>query len=249
MKNKKLIINLTITIIVAVMTIAIIFFIGIISNSNFYISNFHIKSDIPYYMRQSQPKTAEDKEIADSLIKQLENKYNTNFTMTGVAYKGVRDLSGKEVLEVSTVYAYSDEYPNLYISNDTDIGDKYLEEINAYNFKKDIYAKAKEMNIKSSLIAVDVGFFNDYEDKIFLEMFANKKIKMDSIENLFKELLNNSDKDEIKIELYTTEKGNNKKYEEFMRKYVGINDNYIKEYFGNYEHKEIIVTKNNIIVN
>jgi len=199
--------------------------------------------EIPKWMK-NEPKTKKDKKRANEIISKYEEKYNVNFNYIGVAYSEVE----KNVHEVSTVYAFSDEYPEVYtsLSADPDKDWFYEQDINLWKGRNYIYDTADNLGIDTNLIGSDDcwGFANN-ENKIYCSILINNEVSIDSIKHLAEKIRTNLNKEQVKLVIYQVDNGSNKEYKEHINKFVGINSNYFDS-FGNWYEYEIVSTESDV---
>ena len=213
-----------------------------INNSEIVLEENNVKYyEIPKWMK-NEPKTMKDKERVNDIISKYEEKYNVNFNYIGCSYSEVE----KNVYEVSTVYAFSDEYPEVYtclrVNPDNDGG--YIQDINGWKGRNYIYDTAEKLGIDTNLIGSDVCWgFSDEDNEIFCDILINKKVTLDSMKSLAEEVRKSLNKDKVKFTIYQVDSGSNKEYKEFINKYVFINTNYLLNSFGSWYEYDIISNK------
>lgn len=223
----------------------IIFILIIVFGIDFIKKNDPKYDDKPKWMISSS-KNYGDYDIAKEYIDGLENKHNTKFHIMGYGY---HYYNSTETYELSSIYVYSNEYPNVYVRycvNDEFCDankDTYLNEITSWKQKNYIYDIAEELDIDTKKIAVYVGISYE-ENTISGDLLVNDSINVETIEKLLSTVKEKTNSDYLSFNVYFVEKGNNKKFKDYMRG-LGVVDE-SKLDFGNWEKYNTIMSGSNI---
>lgn len=170
------------------------------------------------YILESRGEDPNEEQIANECIEKLKQKYNTNFYVLGYGYL----LHTKTKTEtVARIYLCSEEYPEVVFcyTHDDSYGersgqDDYEESVQAWKLQNELYDIAKNSGIDINLMAIDLSIPTESEGKRKISgiINANKSISEDNIYSCIKELQNKEQLDDIYINLYKIENGNNEIY-------------------------------------
>ncbi len=170
------------------------------------------------YTLESRGEDPNEEQIANECIEKLKQKYNTNFYVLGYGYLFHTKTRTKTV---ARIYLYSEEYPEVAFcyTHDDSYGehkgqDDYEESVQAWKLQNELYDIAKNSGIDINLIAIDLSIPTKSEGKrkIFGSINANKSISENDIYSCIKELQDKEQLDDVHIELYKIENGNNEIY-------------------------------------
>jgi len=180
----------------------------------------------PYleYMKSIQPATKEDINTAKRMIQELEDKYGVEFVMLGIARPLRESTWGlTKKTGVLLVYAYSVEYPEVYITKYVHDGlDRYLESVEAWKTENKIYEIAEEMGIDLNLFRVDVDWSGNGAQggRIYASVMANQKITVSDFSTLSREV--QKQHSEVVFNLVRTQYGDAEQFSNWLNFYGEI---------------------------
>lgn len=162
-----------------------------------------------------------EEQIANECLEKLKQKYNTNFYVLGYAYLGHTKTKTETV---ARVYLCSEEYPEVVfdyfyddVNKERNGQDDYEENVQAWKLQNELYDIAKNSGIDINLMAIDLEIPTESEGKrkILGSIDANKSISENDIYSCIKELQDKEQLDDIHINLFIIENGDNEifKYE------------------------------------
>jgi len=193
-------------------------------------------------------KNSGDYSIAKKYIKEIEKEHNTKFHIMGYAY---HYYNSTDTYKLKTIYVYSDEYPQVYVSycvNDelceTD-EDTYLNEINSWKHKNLVYDIAEKLDIDTNKIAVYVGIAST-ENSIYGDLLVNDSIDLQTIEKLLSTVKEETNSDYLSFRVYFVEKGNNKKFKDYMQNLGVVDESKLDLSFGNWKKYNTVMNGSNI---
>ncbi len=196
----------------------------------------------------SSAKNPGDYSIAKNYIKEKEKEHNTKFHIMGYAY---HYYNTTREYELTTIYVYSDKYPQVYVSycvNDEHCSidkDTYLNEIKSWEQKNLIYDIAKKLDIDTNKIAVYVGITYT-ENSIHGDLLVNDSIDVETIEKLLSAVKEETNSDSVSFKVYFVEKGNNKKFKDYMNGLGVADESKLDLSFGNWKKYNTIMNGSNI---
>ena len=201
-------------------------------------------SPYPERMIRIQPETEEDIIAAQSIIRELEDAYGTEFVMLGIErpweeHSLSHMWSFPKETGVRLVYAYSIDYPEVYISRDKYGSDHYLDEVEAWKTENEIYEIAKQLGIDTNLMCVDVDWATNGANgsRIFASVMANQQIPVSEIKKLSVEVQKYHT--EVVFHSVRTEIGDAKQYFDWLSLNPLNPNNFKNNEFGKYWKVEI----------
>ena len=186
--------------------------------------------------------------VAIRYTRELAKKHNTKFHIMGYAYFYYNTTNTYDLM---TIYVYSDEYPQVYVSycvnpkyGSTE-EDTYLMQVQSWEQKNLIYDIAEDLDINTNKIAVYVGITYT-ENIIYGDLLVNDSIDLKTIEKLVEEVKDETNSDSVTFKVYFVEKGNNKKFKDYMEG-SGVSDELKPETsFGNWKKYNIVMDDDGI---
>lgn len=237
LKNKKILLGIILVGIFLLITFCITIF-----NTN------NPKYDPKPKWMMASAKNSGDYNTAKKYIKEIEKEHNTKFHIMGYGY---HYYTLTDTHELMTIYVYSDEYPQVYVSycvNEAHCStdkDTYLNKINSWKQKNLIYDIAKKLDIDTNKIAVYVGITYT-ENSIHGDLLVNDSIDIKTIEKLLSVVKEETKVDTLSFKVYFVEKGNNKKFKEYMQGQGIIDESKLDLSFGSWKKYNTIMNGANI---
>ncbi len=194
--------------------------------------------DARFDWMMAKPVNKGDPALAEECIKDMEERYGTGFHVLGYAYMYHSNTGEREL---STIYVYSDDYPQVVCSYDLlknyddDPTDRYPLEVSAWERKNMLYDIAEESGLDIKLMAFGVSWSDD-ENILTGDMYANEKISEEDIRLLFEKIKEKMEVDKISFDVYRTQRGTNRRFKQEMRGLGFIsNESSMENHLGNWK--------------